>query len=154
MAKKELVTAKEPVKKRAVGRPTKYDVSLIDKVYAFIEQKQQENIPPFVERLAYVLGIDTDTIVDWCKKHKKFSVAIKKMKEVQCAMLQEGIYSDGKTHGTGGIFLLKNNHGFKDRTETDVTSGGKPIPILGGISVKDVHRNDSDKENSEAPQKD
>ena len=45
-------------------------------------------------------------------------------------------------NAAGGIFLLKNNHGFKDRSETDVTSGGQPIPILGGVSV---HKDDSNK---------
>lgn len=39
---------------------------------------------------------------------------------------------------TGAIFYLKNKFRefYKDRTETDITSGGKVIPILGGLSKK------------------
>ena len=40
---------------------------------------------------------------------------------------------------TGSIFYLKNAYAelYKDRTETDITSGGKKIiPILGGLSKK------------------
>ena len=40
---------------------------------------------------------------------------------------------------TGAIFYLKNAYfeDYRDRTETDITSGGKKIiPILGGLSKK------------------
>jgi len=38
-------------------------------------------------------------------------------------------------------FNLINNYDWKDKNETDLTSGGKPLPIYGGIS-----RHPSDKE--------
>jgi hypothetical protein len=28
---------------------------------------------------------------------------------------------------TGSIFSLKNNFGWKDKSETDITSGGEPV---------------------------
>ena len=47
----------------------------------------------------------------------------------------------GGANATGAIFYLKNafREFYKDRTETDITSGGKKIsPILGGLSKKKV----------------
>jgi hypothetical protein len=34
----------------------------------------------------------------------------------------------------GAIFYLKNAFHYRDRTDHDITSGGKPIPLLGGDS--------------------
>lgn len=120
------------------GRPTKYSEDRIDIVFDFIHKQQDRGVPPFIEGLAFILDVTTDTVWRWANKHKRFSNAIKKLKEVQCSMLQEhGL--EGKYSAPMAIFLLKNNHGFKDRTETDFTSGGKtlPAPILrvnsGGI---------------------
>ena len=130
------------------GRPTKYSEDKIEKVFEFIELKKGLNVPPFIEGLAYTLGVDCDTITNWCTKHKRFFRAIKRLKEVQRVMLQEHILGN---NAAGGIFLLKNNHGFKDRTETDVTSGGKPIPLLGGQSV--IHPDNSNGKDTPANQK-
>lgn len=136
------------------GRPTKYNSEIIPKVYEYIEKMQQEDSLPVKEELAYLLGVDTDTLVEWDKKHKKLSVALKKLMEAQRAMLQKGIYHDSKQHGAGGIFLLKNNHHFTDQQRLDVTSGGKPIPILGGLALKNVHSNNRNKEDTEVAEED
>jgi len=49
---------------------------------------------------------------------------------------------------TGSIFYLKNAYAelYRDRTETDITSGGKVIPILGGKT--NVRRNPSPQKNT------
>ena len=42
-----------------------------------------------------------------------------------------------KVNPTAGIFNLKNNYGWRDKTEQDVTSGGKPIiQIPSEIAIK------------------
>ena len=137
-------------KVRKVGRPTKYNAGMIAKVHDYVDAKFGEKELPIIEEFCYLNDIDTDTSVEWCKKHKKFSVAIKRLKAVQSTMLQSGIFKN-TGNVAGGIFLLKNNHGFKDRTETDVTSGGKPIPLLGGQSV--IHPDNSNGKDTPANQK-
>lgn len=42
------------------------------------------------------------------------------------------------------IFTAKNITDMKDRTEQDITSGGKPIPIYGGFSVQRHNGNQQD----------
>ena len=131
------------------GRPTKYSVDKIKFVEDYIKRMAAEKKLPVKEEVAYLLDVDTDTLLNWEKKHKKFLGAIKKLKSAQAAMLQQGIYDDSKQHGAGGIFLLKNNHHFTDQQRLDVTSGGKPIPILGGLALKNVHSNNRNKEDPE-----
>lgn len=112
-----------------IGRPTKYNAEMIAKVHEFVDMRKKEGVPPFIEGLAYVLDVDTDTIVEWEHKHKAFSVSIKRLKDVQREMLQVHVLGN---NAAGGIFLLKNNHHFTDQQNIDVTSGGKvlPVPIL------------------------
>jgi len=136
------------------GRPTKYSADKVEFVENYISRMQKEDKLPVKEEVAYLLDVDTETLLRWEKKHKKFSGAIKKLKSAQATMLQQGIYSDSKQHGAGGIFLLKNNHHFTDQQRLDVTSGGKPIPILGGLALKNVHSNNRDKEDPEVTEED
>lgn len=51
---------------------------------------------------------------------------------------------------TGAIFYLKNafKEEYRDRHETDVTSGGKPFPTP-LLNIKDVLQDNSSKEDSE-----
>lgn len=173
MVKEKLVTVKDPVKKHAGGRPTKYKKKYCKEIIEFFsrertkiiletyyykngETKEKEievaNELPTIIGFCIKIGVDRTTLLEWVSKHPEFSHAYKKAKEMQEEFwLQNSVR--GLFPGAFTIFAGKNMFGWKDRTETDVTSGGKPIPILGGISVKDVHSNDSDKENSEAPQK-
>lgn len=130
---------------RKVGRPTKYDVSKIEFVENYIKECKEKSKLPVKEELAYLLDVDTDTLLLWEKKHKKFIGATKKLMEAQRTMLQQGIYDDSKQHGAGGIFLLKNNHHFTDQQQLDVTSGGKPLPTpIMSVNPNVIHPNNSD----------
>lgn len=133
--KKQVTTAK-------VGRPTKYNGDILKATLLFIEDRLIHNLIPTKEGLAVRLDIDTDTVVEWAKEHKEFSVAIKKLASTQADMLQTNVVAQ-RYNPAGAIFLLKNNHGFKDQQNVDLTTAGKPLPapILGGIS----DNNDSDK---------
>ena len=100
--------------------------------------------PYTMSGLAYALDLSRQGLIDYSKKNKFLDTIKKARNRIEAD--QEKRLSDKKTFTPGIIFNLKNNFGWRDRTETDVTSGGKPIPILGG---KDVHQDTSDKETSE-----
>ncbi len=38
---------------------------------------------------------------------------------------------------------MKNRFGWKDKSETDITSGGKPLPILGNVQKSNGNRQDN-----------
>jgi hypothetical protein len=123
-----------------VGRPTKYNAGMIQKMEDFVLSMAREQTIPTIPGFAYSVGVCEDTIHEWKSKHKKFSESIKKLLAVQCTMLQtlglSQVYSAPMS-----IFLLKNNHGFKDRTEQEVTTRALPEPIL--KVDPSVHRDDS-----------
>lgn len=61
------------------------------------------------------------------KDHDKISESIKKVKSILETRLNTGGLK-GKLNPTMTIFNLKNNYGWKDKTEQDITSGGDKLP--------------------------
>ena len=104
-----------------------------------IEQVISYPAPYTMSGLARRLGVDRDTIVNYSHREEFFPT-------IRAA--RERVHEDVETrlmstrNEKGAIFNLKNNFGWKDETKADITSGGKPIPILGGIT-QNVHKNNS-----------
>jgi hypothetical protein len=92
--------------------------------------------PYTMSGLAYYLGIDRKTLLNYCNKDEFFPT-IKSARD-RVEMDIERRMNDKNTFTPGLIFNAKNNFDWKDKNETDITSGGKPIPILGGES--NVHK--------------
>jgi hypothetical protein len=126
------------------GQPTKYNAGMIQRVADFVQERVAEQVIPTIPGFAVSVGVCEDTIHEWKHKHKKFSESIRKLLATQCTMLQtlglSQVYSAPMS-----IFLLKNNHGFKDRTEQEVTTKALPAPIL--KVDPSVHRDDSNNQN-------
>jgi hypothetical protein len=110
-----------------LGRPTDYTDDMPAKVHAFTTEAVESGICPTVAGVARILGVSIDAIEDWRKKHEDFGGAIKRLLATQQDMLQLGGLTN-KWNPTMSIFLLKNNHGFKDSTSIDHTTKGKEIP--------------------------
>ena len=105
------------------GRPSKYtgDKDIVPKVYEFIEECKEKEILPSKAGLGLHLGVTKETIHSWCNNHPEFLSAIKKVEQFQEQMLMNESFMNGK-NATMAIFLLKNNHGYKDKTEVDTTA--------------------------------
>lgn len=118
------------VKTNYGGRPTKYHETVLEKVKEYIEStgKNQMELPT-IEGLAITLGVNTDTIVEWGKKHKRFSATVKNLVERQKnQLMNDGLYGGKEVNQAMAIFLLKVNHGMVEKSALDVTSGNKPLP--------------------------
>lgn len=77
---------------------------------------------------------------EWEDKFKDddmISESIKKIKSILETRLNLGGLR-GELNPTMTIFNLKNNYGWRDKTETDITSGGDKI---GGIDVRIIDKN-------------
>ena len=85
--------------------------------------------PYTLSGLAVYLDCDRELLSDWGKDRRKdkFYRTIKRSRDVIQGYSEDFLYS-GK-NPTGAIFGLKNNWGWKDKTETDVTSGGKRLKM-------------------------
>lgn len=111
------------------GRPLKFqsEEELSKKIEEYFE------ITPEGQRtitgLAVHLDTSRETLCNYEKKEQFFD-AIKKGKDRVELDYELSLRKQGRS---GDIFGLKN-FGWRDKTETDITSGGKPIPILGGKS--------------------
>lgn len=115
----------------------KYKTSdeLSRKLYSYFDISSKEGIRPSKAGLRVMLDIDKSTYSRY-KKNPKFATHIKRAESIIEAAWVNRLDSAA---ATGAIFYLKNafSEDYRDRTETDITSGGKKIqPILGGLSKK------------------
>lgn len=83
--------------------------------------------PYTIGGLAVFLDCSRDTLVEYGHK-KKFSDTIKKAKDIIYAYKEERLAV--APNAAGIIFDLKNNYGWKDKTETDLTTDGMPIQVV------------------------
>ena len=118
------------------GQPTKYTPEVIEEINQYLKDAVPENMSiPTVEGIALKLGISRDTLYEWAKVHPEFSDTISRMKMLQKeALIKTGIFGGKEINATIIALLLKVNHDMVEKTAVDVTSGGKPIPIMGGSS--------------------
>lgn len=82
-----------------------------------------EDVVPTISGIAYLLGMTTQAFRDYEKKDE-FLCTVKEAKQRVEMSLEQRLAG---TAVTGSIFSLKNNFGWKDKVEQDITSGGKPI---------------------------
>jgi hypothetical protein len=103
-----------------------------------------ENIRPLtVTGLACALDTTRETLLDYENKpeNAQFSDTIKRAKGFIQRYAEEYLYN-GKNQ-TGAIFNLKNNWGWVDRTETDITSKNKEISsAIVSAKADDILKND------------
>jgi hypothetical protein len=97
------------------GRPNKItgDKELQEKIDKYFEDCDIKNEPYTITGLCIALDICRDTLCEYAKK-EEFSDTIKKAKLRVENYLEKHLITDG---GTGIIFNLKNNFGWKDKQE-------------------------------------
>lgn len=86
-----------------------------------------QSIPYTITGLALALDTSRETLLNYEEKNEYFDT-IKKAKE-RCHNYAENSLYTGK-NPTGAIFNLKNNYGWKDKVEQDITSDGLPIQVV------------------------
>lgn len=94
------------------------------KVYKPIKRLVQIK-PITITGLAVALNTSRSTLLNYGDR-EEFFVTIKKAKDFIENALEEGMLK-GDINPTAAIFNAKNNFGWKDKTETDITSDGEKI---------------------------
>lgn len=92
------------------------------------------------------LGISNDLFTRFFKEEKEFSEAIKRgVEKCYAWWLKQGRVNlqNRQFNYVGWYMNMKNRFQWRDKIDTDITSGGKPIPILqvlskgkGGLSTE------------------
>ena len=94
----------------------------IDQYHVFC---MQSDMKPSVVGLAMALGVDRTTLWKWengveSNKSPQIRNLIKKGREINEMMMVQ-MMQNGKINPVTGIFLLKNNHGYKDQQDVVIT---------------------------------
>lgn len=107
----------------------------IDKYFQECDKKQR---PYTMSGLAYSLGIDRVTLINYGKKDLFFTL-IKEAKDKVQAQLEENALM-GKGNATFTIFNLKNNYGWRDTVEVDNKNELSKLDELLGEIRKDANK--------------
>jgi len=118
---------KKEITKDHLGRTFTYKIDVPNRI-------------PLFEGFARFINVNTDTVVEWAKVHKNFSVAYKIAKGLQKEMLVY-LAVNGYLNSPYAIFLTKNITNFRDKVETDITSGGDKIESVNLTSFTESLKN-------------
>ena len=122
------------------GPKLKTEEELTEGVNGYLIECDEKKQMPNKAGLCVFLEFCRDTY----SEYKKFSDAIKRFEMItQNAWVQRL----GGNSPTGAIFYLKNAFAedFKDRHETDLTSGGQPISVIVPQAVAETFKIDATK---------
>lgn len=137
--------------RHAGGRPTDYELSIIDRVYEYLEQSKDTseilgdkrlivvnhvNLPS-IEGLALYLEINKDTIYEWEKIHKEFSDVIMRVRNEQAKRLINCGLAGSYNPQIAKVLLTK--HGYIDRQDVTTNNKDLPSPILGALSRTNIN---------------
>lgn len=108
------------------GRPRLYDTpqQFDAKVEEYQEYCKENKEPVTWTGLALYLGFSSRQSIDEYLKYDGFSDSVKRAKTFVEWNYEKRLAGDSSP--TGAIFALKN-FGWKDKTETDITSGGQKL---------------------------
>lgn len=127
--------------KKNSGRPPRFktEQEFKDAVFGYLKICEEKGKMPNIAGFCAFNGIDRTVYYDYAKKYPRTK------KGFEAFLEDVWVQRLSSTSPTGAIFYLKNafREDYKDRTETDITSGGKPIPILNGLHRNRGHKKDT-----------
>lgn len=112
-----------------VGRPRAFKSveEVEEKINAYFNYCEEKEKPYTMSGLAYYLGIDRRTLLNYSKNEDYFPL-IKKARDKVQMQLEECLYRLGNNSGV--IFNLKNNFDWKDKMEVEKTDMTKVDELL------------------------
>lgn len=83
----------------------------------------EDDVRPTVAGVSNALGINRKTFYEWCVGHDRSKTHCEYIQRVRNIMeeMMEGYMLSGKINPVSGIFLMKNNFGYTDKSEVVLT---------------------------------
>lgn len=145
------------MKRDRPGQPPKFEdvetlARLVDEYFDYCDNRIQQVYSPKTESvieiidpapytmagLAFFLGMDRRSLLNYTKKDEFFPT-LKAARDRVEADVEERM-NDKSKFTAGLIFNAKNNFGWVDKTETDVTSKGKSINPYGELTTEQLKK--------------
>lgn len=126
-----------------VGRPLKFKTpeDLEDKINEFLIACNVKGITPTKGQLALYLDTTRETLSEYEEKEEYVDA----LKRIYLIIEENWVQKLTGQAVTGTIFYLKNAYSknWREKSEQDITSGGKPfVPIYGSLSIKKSNEED------------
>jgi hypothetical protein len=119
------------------GRPSKLTPAVRELIVKYLDDSIQNNKVPTAARLAVNLRVSKSTLYKWAETDQELSDTLQELQSIQEAALIDGSLENRLNPTISKLMLA--NHGYREKSETDITTGGNAIsPIL----VKFVGDND------------
>jgi hypothetical protein len=114
---------------KKVGRPKLFKTpeELEEKINTYFYQCKEEERPYTMSGLAFALGIDRKTLINY-GKDEEFFHTIKKARDFVEQYVEERLLTQSGVT-TGVIFNLKNNFDWKDKQEIDANVKTQEIRV-------------------------
>lgn len=121
----------------AGGHPRKFKTpkALAKKIKKYEKLLKKTGEPFLLIGFADFCGVHRSILDDYAK-FPEYTGIIKKIKQKAEKSLVAGAMV-GKYNASFSMFLAKNNHGYKDRSETVLEGGEKPIETVWKVEVVD-----------------
>lgn len=119
------------------------------KGYEMFDTKIKVKLPT-IEGFASFIDVSKKSLYNWEKEYPDFLHALDKIRiEQQKRLINSGL--SGEYNSTIAKLILSSNHGMREKTDTDITSGGEIIKIYEG---KSFLRHESDPKDIQPDQED
>jgi len=127
------VPRKKKKSKKKTGRPSKFEERFIK------EGEKYATIGLPMRDMAFIWGVDPDTVTNWHKTIPAFSDALKKGEALKKTSLLTAMFRNAtiRNNPAAQIFLAKNWLGMRDRQELDLSAGGESDD--GRVIIEVVH---------------
>lgn len=128
-------TEKWEVERKSDGTKVK-DENGYDKLKLIKRKRMTEQIPYTVTGLALALDTSRETLTDYEDK-EEFSDTIKRAKDKIQNYLELNLNSPSPT---GTIFNLKNNYGWKDKTESEISNPDGSLNPINKLTAEELRK--------------
>lgn len=112
------------------GRPTKFTEEIKERTVQYLKDCLDNKKIPSVARLAVILNVSKNSLYTWGEQDPGFLNTLDQLKQIQESMLVENGLEG--TYNATIVKLMLANYGYKEKSEQDITSGGKELaaPIV------------------------
>lgn len=107
------------------GRPSKLTDQVREQIAEYYNKCMVTSTVPTAAQLAVILDVSKSTLYKWAEDDTELSDTLSKVQTLQEATLINGSLKNALNPTISKLMLA--NHGYREKSEQDITSGGQTI---------------------------